>query len=65
MRLLVTHSIRFLPHCDKIIVMDKGRISEVGTHAELVNREGSAFAEFLQAYSNNQAAEGEESGGCG
>ncbi|CAH1406918.1 unnamed protein product [Nezara viridula] len=45
-RLLVTHSITFLPETDKIIVLKDGLVSEVGTYRELLDKKG-AFSEFL------------------
>ncbi|XP_038618605.1 multidrug resistance-associated protein 1 isoform X2 [Tachyglossus aculeatus] len=50
-RILVTHSISYLPQVDKIIVMSEGKISEMGSHQELLERDG-AFAEFLRTYAN-------------
>ena len=49
MRVLVTHGLGFLPQCDKIVVMDNGTITEVGSYTELVEQDG-AFAEFLRNY---------------
>ena len=58
MRVLVTHGLGFLPQCDKIVVMDNGSITEVGTYTELVERDG-AFAKFLQNYATrNDSKEG-------
>ncbi|XP_073399007.1 multidrug resistance-associated protein 1-like [Dendrobates tinctorius] len=48
-RVLVTHGVSFLPQVDNIIVMADGRISEVGTYAELLAKNGD-FADFLQTY---------------
>uniref|UniRef100_A0A8C0R6T9 Multidrug resistance-associated protein 1 n=1 Tax=Canis lupus dingo TaxID=286419 RepID=A0A8C0R6T9_CANLU len=48
-RLLVTHSISYLPQVDVIIVMTGGKISEMGSYQELLARDG-AFAEFLRTY---------------
>lgn len=45
----MTHGISFLPQVDKIIVLVKGQVSEVGSFAELMKRNG-AFAEFLRNY---------------
>ena len=56
-RILVTHSVRFLSQCDKIIVMDKGRISEVGSYEELIDHSG-AFSEFLQNYGKIESDSG-------
>ena len=45
-RILVTHSVRYLPAMDKIVVLKDGRISEVGTYKELLDQ-GKDFASFL------------------
>ena len=45
-RILVTHSVRYLPAMDKIVVLKDGRISEVGTYRELLDQ-GKDFANFL------------------
>ena len=55
----MTHGIGFLPQCDKIIVMDNGQISEVGSYTELIDRNG-AFAEFLRNYGTSGENEDEE-----
>ena len=55
-RLLVTHGVGFLPQCDQIVVMVKGKITEVGSYSELVENNG-AFAEFLHTYSNVEKEE--------
>jgi ATP-binding cassette, subfamily B, multidrug efflux pump len=45
--LLVTHRVAAASRCDRIVVLDDGRIVEAGTHAELRNAGGlyAAFAE--------------------
>ncbi|KAI2506990.1 ABC transporter [Fragilaria crotonensis] len=35
-RVLVTHHVHFLSRCDKVIVMEKGRIAHEGTYDDLV-----------------------------
>jgi ABC-type multidrug transport system ATPase subunit len=60
-RILVTHAISFLPEMDEIIVMKDGKISEIGTYAQLINAKG-AFAEFLLDQLNQNEG-GEGSGG--
>ena len=38
--LFISHRISALKKCDKIIVLDDGKISQVGTHDELLVKEG-------------------------
>ena len=37
---LVSHRMSALEHCDRILVLDEGRVTDVGTHAELLQRPG-------------------------
>ena len=55
-RLLVTHSINYLPQMDNIIVMKNGSISEIGSYDELLKNKGD-FAEFLIEQLENQSEE--------
>ncbi|KAK0424584.1 hypothetical protein QR680_008735 [Steinernema hermaphroditum] len=48
-RILVTHGIHFLKHCDRVIVLRDGTVSEQGTYYELLASKG-AFADYLQEY---------------
>ncbi|CCD69448.1 ABC-type glutathione-S-conjugate transporter [Caenorhabditis elegans] len=48
-RVLVTHGLTYLKHCDQLIVLKEGTISELGTYQELLNNSG-AFAEFLEEF---------------
>ncbi|CAC5413633.1 ABC transporter C family member 5,Canalicular multispecific organic anion transporter 1,Multidrug resistance-associated protein 6,Putative uncharacterized protein YKR104W,ABC transporter C family member 8,Multidrug resistance-associated protein 1,Cystic fibrosis transmembrane conductance regulator,ABC transporter C family member 12,ABC transporter C family member 14,Canalicular multispecific organic anion transporter 2,ABC transporter C family member 7,Putative ABC transporter C family member 15,ATP-bindin len=48
-RILVTHGVHWLPHVDRIVVMDNGHISEEGTFDELVAHNGP-FAQFLKQH---------------
>jgi ATP-binding cassette, subfamily B, multidrug efflux pump len=45
--LLITHRVRAAALCDRVIVLDRGRIVESGTHDELVRKAGiyASFAE--------------------
>uniref|UniRef100_A0A8C6J1F9 Uncharacterized protein n=1 Tax=Melopsittacus undulatus TaxID=13146 RepID=A0A8C6J1F9_MELUD len=55
-RILVTHNVTFLPHTDLIIVMEEGRISQMGTYQELVSKR-SNFAELIQVFSAEHTTE--------
>ena len=50
-RILTTHGLTHLPHCDLIVVMDGGRIVEQGSYSELIANNGT-FAELLHTYAN-------------
>ena len=48
-RVLVTHGVNWLPFVDQIVVIVKGRISELGSYQELLSHDGD-FAKFLKTY---------------
>ncbi|XKL66877.1 hypothetical protein PGB90_010297 [Kerria lacca] len=52
-RLLVTHSVTFLPEVDYIIVMKNGGIVESGTYNDLISR-GGEFAELIITYATEE-----------
>eukprot|EP00026_Physarum_polycephalum_P000785 Phypoly_transcript_00786.p1 GENE.Phypoly_transcript_00786~~Phypoly_transcript_00786.p1 ORF type:complete len:1319 (+),score=220.66 Phypoly_transcript_00786:74-4030(+) len=58
-RILVTHQLYPLPHADRIVVMQGGKISAVGTYAELV-KSGFDFATYVQTSHTSQAKAPEE-----
>jgi ATP-binding cassette subfamily B protein len=52
--LLITHRVAAAARCDRVVVLDKGRVVESGTHDELV-RHGQLYARFAE----EQRLEGE------
>ncbi|VIO86165.1 multidrug resistance related protein 1, putative [Brugia malayi] len=52
-RILVTHGLHYLKYCDRIVVMNDGKITEVGTFQELVQAQ-KHFAEFLEDFLMNK-----------
>uniref|UniRef100_A0A803T4G9 Multidrug resistance-associated protein 1 n=1 Tax=Anolis carolinensis TaxID=28377 RepID=A0A803T4G9_ANOCA len=50
-RILVTHGVSYLPVVDTIIVLSEGKVSEMGSYQELLQRDG-AFAEFLRTFAS-------------
>ena len=46
--LMIAHRLSTVRHCDAIIVIDRGRIMEAGTHDELIKR-GGIYAKLHQA----------------
>ncbi|XP_021347162.1 canalicular multispecific organic anion transporter 2-like isoform X2 [Mizuhopecten yessoensis] len=61
-RILVTHGVHWLPNVDRIIVMDGGQISEIGTYEELLQHNGP-FAHFLQTFLLNDNDKDDEDTG--
>ncbi|CAN8006110.1 unnamed protein product [Ixodes hexagonus] len=49
-RILVTHSVTFLPQVDWIVLLDKGVIKDQGTYSDLLAKNGSDFSTFLQKH---------------
>ena len=46
-RILVTHSVNYLPHVDKVCIMDSGRMVDTGAYDELLQR-NKQFSEYIK-----------------
>ena len=57
--ILIAHRITTLMHADQIIVMDKGRIAEQGTHEELIEK-GGMYAKIYELQMQQSQIETEE-----
>jgi len=44
--ILVTHQLQFLEQADQIVIMDKGKVTEIGTYEHMLNS-GQDFAQLL------------------
>uniref|UniRef100_A0A8C5JVZ0 MRP2 protein n=1 Tax=Junco hyemalis TaxID=40217 RepID=A0A8C5JVZ0_JUNHY len=63
-RILVTHSISFLPQVDNIVVLAGGAVSEHGSYSTLLANKG-AFSQFLNLYGNQEENVSEENTAAG
>ena len=54
--IIVAHRLSTVRHADRILVFDRGRIVEDGTHAELAGRPGGLYARLLNADDTAAAA---------
>ncbi len=43
----IAHRLSTLRHADRLVVIDKGRIAEMGTHDELMNKTGGTFRRLV------------------
>ncbi|XP_032738350.1 canalicular multispecific organic anion transporter 1 [Lontra canadensis] len=57
-RLLVTHSVHFLPQVDEIVVLGHGTILEKGSYSSLLAKKGS-FAKILKTFTKQTGPEEE------
>ncbi|MBZ4656768.1 MAG: transporter related, partial [Thermoanaerobacter sp.] len=48
--LVIAHRLSTIQHADKIIVLHKGRIREMGTHNELLQKKGLYYNLYMLQY---------------
>lgn len=60
--LIVAHRLSTIKDCDKIVVMDEGKVIEQGTHEELLSQEGRYY-ELWQLQMGNRAVKADENNG--
>lgn len=46
--IIISHRIEPIKVCDEIVVFEKGRVVQRGTHSELINEQGSLYRELFQ-----------------
>ena len=47
--ILIAHRLSTVVDCDEILVLESGRVSERGTHSELLAREGSLYSKLWES----------------
>ena len=58
---IIAHRIQTVLECDKICLMEYGKIAEFGTPKELIRRPGSKFGEIYQKLKENVMSNEEDS----
>ena len=59
--LFISHRLSSVKHCDKVFMLEKGRIIEEGSHEELMARDGK-YAKMYRRQANNYLAIEDEEG---
>jgi ABC-type multidrug transport system fused ATPase/permease subunit len=52
---VIAHRLSTITKADKIVVMDRGRIVEIGSHTELLERRGRYFELYTLAFTDHHS----------
>ena len=52
--LIIAHRLSTIRDADKIVVMDQGRVVEIGNHEELLEKKGRYYTLYMTQFSGNQ-----------
>lgn len=52
--LIIAHRLSTIQDADKIVVMDKGRVVEIGSHEQLLEQKGKYYDLYMTQFSGNQ-----------
>ena len=52
--LIIAHRLSTIRDADKIVVMDKGRVVEIGSHEELLEQKGRYYALYMTQFAGNK-----------
>ena len=52
--LIISHRLSTIRDADKIVVMDKGRVVEIGNHEELLEQKGRYYALYMTQFAGNK-----------
>ncbi len=52
--LIIAHRLSTIQDADKIVVMDEGRVVEIGNHAELLQQKGKYYQLYMTQFAGNQ-----------
>src|SRR5215470_16836403 len=56
--IIIAHRLSTIQRCDKIIVMHKGRVREIGTHQQLLSRRGIYYKLYQLQYKDQETVAG-------
>lgn len=52
--LIIAHRLSIILDADKIVVMDNGKIVEIGNHQELLAKKGKYFDLYMTQFAGNE-----------